>query len=95
MDLALNNLQRLICHKTQPIDQPTNQRIFCLENIQPRNINEKTNNLSNNVQNLLLESLSPALLSSLYHGLKKSSLSVWKSPVIPVYQFSVGKERPR
>ena len=24
MDLALNNLQRLICHKTQPINQPTN-----------------------------------------------------------------------
>ena len=25
MDLALNNLQRLICHKTQQINQPTNQ----------------------------------------------------------------------
>ena len=25
MDLALNNLQRLICHKTQPTNQPTNQ----------------------------------------------------------------------
>ena len=24
MDLALNNLQRLICHKTQTSDQPTN-----------------------------------------------------------------------
>ena len=24
MDLALNNLQRLICHKTQPTNQPTN-----------------------------------------------------------------------
>ena len=23
MDLALNNLQRLICHKTQPTNQPT------------------------------------------------------------------------
>ena len=23
MDLALNNLQRLMCHKTQPINQPT------------------------------------------------------------------------
>ena len=22
IDLALNNLQRLICHKTQPTDQP-------------------------------------------------------------------------
>ena len=33
MDLALNNLQRLICHKTQetnqPINQPTNQ-LLCL-----------------------------------------------------------------
>ncbi len=25
MDLALNNLQRLICHKTQTTNQPTNQ----------------------------------------------------------------------
>ena len=25
MDLALNNLQRLICHKTQPTNQLTNQ----------------------------------------------------------------------
>ena len=25
MDLALNNLQRLICHKTQQTNQPTNQ----------------------------------------------------------------------
>ena len=25
MDLALNNLQRLICHKIQPTNQPTNQ----------------------------------------------------------------------
>ena len=25
MDLALNNLHRLICHKTQPTNQPTNQ----------------------------------------------------------------------
>ena len=25
MDLALNNLQRLICHKTQSTNQPTNQ----------------------------------------------------------------------
>ena len=24
MDLALNNLQRLICHKTQSINQPSN-----------------------------------------------------------------------
>ena len=24
-DLVLNNLQGLICRKTQPIDQPTNQ----------------------------------------------------------------------
>ena len=24
MDLALNNLQRLICHKIQPTNQPTN-----------------------------------------------------------------------
>ena len=24
MDLALNNLQRLICHKTKPTNQPTN-----------------------------------------------------------------------
>ena len=28
MDLALNNLQRLICYKTQPTNQPTNQLIF-------------------------------------------------------------------
>ena len=25
MDLALNNLQRLICHKSQQTNQPTNQ----------------------------------------------------------------------
>ena len=25
MNLALNNLQRLICHKTQTTNQPTNQ----------------------------------------------------------------------
>ena len=25
MDLALNNLQRLVCHKIQPTSQPTNQ----------------------------------------------------------------------
>ena len=30
MDLTLNNLQRLICHKTQPTKQTTNQldRLF-------------------------------------------------------------------
>ena len=27
MDLVLNNLQRLICHKIQPINQPTNLKI--------------------------------------------------------------------
>ena len=27
MDLALNSLQRLICHKYQPTNQPTNQPI--------------------------------------------------------------------
>ena len=27
MDLALNNLQRLICHKTQQTNQQTNQTI--------------------------------------------------------------------
>ena len=27
VDLALNNQQRLICHKTQTTDQPTNQNI--------------------------------------------------------------------
>ena len=27
MDLALNNLQRLLCHKTQPTNQPTNQHL--------------------------------------------------------------------
>ena len=26
MDLALNNLQRLVCHKTQKNQQPTNYR---------------------------------------------------------------------
>ena len=25
MDLALNNQQKLICHKTQPTNQPTNR----------------------------------------------------------------------
>ena len=25
MDLALNNLQKLICHKTQQANQPTNK----------------------------------------------------------------------
>ena len=28
MDLALNNLQRLICHKIQPTNQPTNQPTY-------------------------------------------------------------------
>ena len=28
MDLALNNLQRLICHKTQIPNQPTNQPTY-------------------------------------------------------------------
>ena len=28
MDLALNNLQKLICHKTQPTNQLTNQPSF-------------------------------------------------------------------
>ena len=28
MNLALNNLQRLVCHKTQPTNQPTNQLKF-------------------------------------------------------------------
>ena len=28
MDLALNNLQRLICHKIQPTNQPTNLSIY-------------------------------------------------------------------
>ena len=28
MDLALNNLQKLICHKTQPTNQPTKPGIF-------------------------------------------------------------------
>ena len=28
MDLALNNLQRLICHKTQPTNQPTNHQVL-------------------------------------------------------------------
>ena len=32
MDLALDNLQRLICHKIQPTNQPTNQSIsLCLQ----------------------------------------------------------------
>ena len=36
MDLALNNLQILICHKTLPTNQPTNQRyigyiFICME----------------------------------------------------------------
>ena len=26
MDLALSNLRRLICHKTQPTNQPTNKQ---------------------------------------------------------------------
>ena len=30
MDLALNNLQRLICHKTQITNQPTNQPTKCI-----------------------------------------------------------------
>ena len=29
MDLALNNLQRLICYKTQQTNQPTNQPKLC------------------------------------------------------------------
>ena len=28
MDLALNNLQRLICHKIQTTNQPTNQPVY-------------------------------------------------------------------
>ena len=32
MDLALNNLQRLIYHKKQPTNQPTNQPTMYLEN---------------------------------------------------------------
>ena len=28
MDLALNNLQWLTCHKNQPTNQPTNQEEF-------------------------------------------------------------------
>ena len=31
MDLALNNLQRLICHKTQQTNQPTNQLAGAVE----------------------------------------------------------------
>ena len=34
MDLALNNLQRLICHKIQPTNQPTNKGCYA---IKPRN----------------------------------------------------------
>ena len=30
MDLALNNLQRLICHKIQPTNQPTKTRFSCI-----------------------------------------------------------------
>ena len=30
MDLALSNLQRLICQSIQPINQPTNQPIHCV-----------------------------------------------------------------
>ena len=34
MDLALNNLQMLICHKTQPTNQPKNHVLkFILKNI--------------------------------------------------------------
>ena len=36
MDLALNNLQRLICNKPQPTDQPTTKSycdFFCCEEI--------------------------------------------------------------
>ena len=28
MDFAINNQQGMICHKTQPTNQPTNQNIF-------------------------------------------------------------------
>ena len=30
MDVALNNLQRLICHKTQPTNQPTNRYFYLI-----------------------------------------------------------------
>ena len=33
MDLALNNLQRLICHKIQPTNQPTNDCFTDWENL--------------------------------------------------------------
>ena len=36
MDLALNNLQRLICHKTQPTNQPTNQQMQIQANTKHR-----------------------------------------------------------
>ena len=38
LDLALNNLQRLICHKTQQTNQPTNQpTLFILKEIEGGN----------------------------------------------------------
>ena len=33
MDFALNNLQRLICHKTQPTNQPTAHAAFLFSTV--------------------------------------------------------------
>ena len=41
MDLALNNLQRLICHKTQQT-KPSSELLIYMLNIVPRNINATT-----------------------------------------------------
>ena len=51
MNLALNNLQRLICHKTQPTNQPTNQHVFLMfeDNLKyKKHILKKNNELKAN-----------------------------------------------
>ena len=50
MDLVLNNLQRLICRKTnQPTNQPTNQQSCTLTTV-PQRLTPITSKMKTNVQ---------------------------------------------
>ena len=67
MDLVLNNLQRLICHKSQPTNQPTTQ--ICTNNTDTRNLTKKKEqNKKTNKKNKNLKKKSNSIFYQLDNG---------------------------
>ena len=62
MDLALNNLQRLICHKTQ--QTKPNQKLHCSD----KSINRCKNSKLDNVHSSLFSKQRKYLKSKAYNG---------------------------